>query len=300
MNQVELNVENLGTMGTVFASMLNGLGVLQLKTKVNTSVLEVAESGKMKLRPLEFNKPISKSVSKQKAHYYNLTVTEEDIKAGFVVHVKSPSSRFKVLKLDKMPSAAGKEPIIDIAIQADSELCENSNMAGIFFFDFSTYSVGPPPSAMTAKEDPESILFRRLDRLERRHTARILPGDHVFAVYGDNFLKSSTYTIEVLRQPDFEDTCSKIKVLEDELLKRKEILAKFETTFRAAKKSYEDQLQRFHGELQLLERVMLARDRLYAKLKVQGGEGGQGSATTSGGGASGGTTSGLGKLFGFG
>jgi curved DNA-binding protein CbpA len=101
LTNIELDISSMGTMNSVFASIFNRLGVLSVKTMVAASVLENAESGKAQLRPLTFGRPVTDRVDKNCAHYYNFTVTNENIEQGFCVWVKSPSSRFKVLMFEK-------------------------------------------------------------------------------------------------------------------------------------------------------------------------------------------------------
>lgn len=44
----------------------------------------------------------------------------------------------------------------------------------------------PKPSPLENAEDPEGILFKRLDSLEPREAVTLKPGTLLIAVYGDN------------------------------------------------------------------------------------------------------------------
>ena len=265
LSKVEIDISSLGTMGNVVASLFSQLGVLNVKSRVSQSVLDSAGSRDLKTTELKFNDPISSTVRKNSAHFYKVQVTREDVESGFCVFCKSPSSRFKVLLFHKGESRG--EEVSDIKIQEDSTLLgKQGNVAGIFFFDFPTYSLGQPPSTIATAKDPEAALFRRLETLEPRDTCSIQPGEHVFAVYGDNFLKSSTYTIELLRQADYKDEAMKIKVLEEELVKRRQIVCEFEQQYRQAQQQYQLALQRYEAESKHLDKVLGAREKQYGAL----------------------------------
>ena len=235
LTNVELDISSMGTMNSVFASLFSRLGVLSVKTMVASSVLENAESGKAQLRPLSFGTSVTDRVNKNCAHHYNLTITRENIDNGFCVWVKSPSSRFKVLMFEKREREAGDEddlPKLDMRLQEDSTQEQKHHVAGIFFFTFTTYNLGPPPSTLQCADNPEAALFRRLDDLERRENCSLTPGEYVFSVYGDNFLKASTYTIEALHEKDFKEETTKIRELESTLVKKREELVVFENAYR--------------------------------------------------------------------
>ena len=309
LTNVEIDLSSLNTVNSVFAAMFSRLGVLSVKTMVAPSVIANAESGDAELRPLSFGRPVTDRVDKNCAHYYNFTVTEGDIDKGFCVWVKSPSSRFKVLMFEKQENET-----LEIRIQEDSSKEMKQHVAGIFFFSFSTYNLGPPPSALQCADDPESTLFRRLDTLERRQSCSLHPGEYVFAVYGDNFLKASTYTIEVLHEKDFVQVTERIRALETSLLRKKEEVAAFESSYRHAKKNYEKAVLRFEEELKGMQGILAEREREYAKLCGQqtatavGSGGGAGGAAGGGldGAEGGGSTGqegtvmqGFRKMFGF-
>lgn len=44
----------------------------------------------------------------------------------------------------------------------------------------------PKPSALETADDPEAILFKRLDTMEPREAVTLKPGTLLIAVYGDN------------------------------------------------------------------------------------------------------------------
>ena len=62
-------------------------------------------------------------------------------------------------------------------------------VAGLYFLQFTTYSLGPKPTALETGHDPAAGLFRRLDSLTPREPVPLKPGTLVVGIYGDNFFK---------------------------------------------------------------------------------------------------------------
>lgn len=70
---------------------------MPIKTTVSATVLEEALNGMVTIRPLPLGQPLFKKVERQCAHFYSVTITEEEAKAGLVCRVQSSDkSKFKV------------------------------------------------------------------------------------------------------------------------------------------------------------------------------------------------------------
>ncbi|CAA2969937.1 Hypothetical predicted protein [Olea europaea subsp. europaea] len=96
--ELELDLSSLGAVNTMFAALFSKLGV-PIKTTVSATVLEEALNGVVTIRPLPLGQPLCRKVEKQCAHFYSVTITEEETKGGFVCRVCSPEkSKFKVCK----------------------------------------------------------------------------------------------------------------------------------------------------------------------------------------------------------
>ncbi|KAJ6721828.1 DNAJ DOMAIN (PROKARYOTIC HEAT SHOCK PROTEIN) [Salix viminalis] len=94
--ELELDLSSLGAVNTMFAALFSKLGV-PIKTTISATVLEEALNGVVDIRPLSLGEPISRKVERQCAHFYSVTITEEEAKAGFVCRVQSSDkSKFKV------------------------------------------------------------------------------------------------------------------------------------------------------------------------------------------------------------
>nr|DAD34684.1 TPA_asm: hypothetical protein HUJ06_005324 [Nelumbo nucifera] len=94
--ELELDLSSLGAVNTMFAALFSKLGV-PIKTTVSATILEEALNGLVTIRPLQLGQPLFKKVEKQCAHFYSVTITEQEAQAGFVCRVQSPDkSKFKV------------------------------------------------------------------------------------------------------------------------------------------------------------------------------------------------------------
>ncbi|KAL6013611.1 Chaperone protein dnaJ 16 [Asimina triloba] len=95
-HELELDLSSLGAVNTMFAALFSKLGV-PIKTTVSATILEEALNGAVTVRPLQLGQPLFRKVEKQCAHFYSVTLTEEQAQAGFVCRVLSTDrSKFKV------------------------------------------------------------------------------------------------------------------------------------------------------------------------------------------------------------
>ncbi|KAJ6430465.1 hypothetical protein OIU84_021794 [Salix udensis] len=93
--ELELDLSRLGAVNTIFAALFSKLGI-PIKTVVSATVLEEALNCVVDIRPLPLGVPICRKVEKQCAHFYSVTITEEEARDGFVCRVQSSDkSKFK-------------------------------------------------------------------------------------------------------------------------------------------------------------------------------------------------------------
>lgn len=102
---MEIDLSNLSTVNSMFAALFSKLGV-PIKTTVSATVLEEALNGTVTVRPLPLETSFSGKVEKQNAHFFGVTINDEQAQAGLVVRVTSAShSKFKLLYFEQ--EAAG-------------------------------------------------------------------------------------------------------------------------------------------------------------------------------------------------
>ncbi|KAL8112171.1 hypothetical protein AgCh_019754 [Apium graveolens] len=242
---MEIDLSNLGTVNTVFAALFSKLGV-PIKTTISANVLEEAMSGTVTVRPLPVGSSVSGKVEKQCAHFFGITISEEQAEAGLVVRVTSAAqSKFKLLYFEQDANGG-----YGLALQEDSEKAGKVTAAGMYFLHFQVYRMDSTVNALAMAKDPEAAFFKRLEGLQPCEVSELKAGTHIFAVYGDNFFKTASYTIEALCTKSYEETTEKLKDIEAQILRKRNELRQFETEYRKALARYQEVTNRYSQEKQ--------------------------------------------------
>jgi hypothetical protein len=106
-----------------------------IKTSVSATILEEALNGRVSVDPLVLGQAVSKKVEKQCAHFYAVTISEEEVSAGLVCRVESSSkSKFKLLYFDQEANSG-----LSLALQEDSKRTGKITSAGMYFLGFPVY-----------------------------------------------------------------------------------------------------------------------------------------------------------------
>lgn len=256
---MEIDLSNLGTVNTMFAALFSKLGV-PIKTTVSPNVLEEALSGTVTVRPLPIGTSVSGKVDKQCAHFFGITINEEQTQSGIVVRVSSASqSKFKLLYFEQDANAG-----YGLALQEDSEKTGKVTSAGMYFLHFQVYRLDTTVNTLAMAKDPEAAFFKRLEGLQPCEISELKPGTHIFAVYGDNFFKPASYTIEALCAKSYEDTTQKLKDVEAEILKKRNELRLFETEYRKALARFQEVTNRYGQEKQAVDELLKQREDIHS------------------------------------
>ncbi|PON46564.1 Terminal organelle assembly protein [Parasponia andersonii] len=259
--ELELDLSSLGTVNTMFAALFSKLGV-PIKTTVAATVLEEALTGSVTVRPLPLGQPISRKVEveKQCAHFYSVTITEEEAQAGFVCRVQSSDkSKFKLLYFDQEGSGG-----LSLAFQEGSAKTGKVTSAGMYFLCFPVYRLDQTVNSVTAAKDPDAAFFKKLDGFQPCEITELKAGTHVFAVYGDNFFKSVSYTIEALCAEPFVEEKDNLRAVEAEILTKRVELSKFETEYREVLAQFTEMTNRYAQEMQEIDNLLKQRNEIHA------------------------------------
>ncbi|KAF8040516.1 hypothetical protein BT93_B2672 [Corymbia citriodora subsp. variegata] len=257
--ELELDLSSLGAVNTMFAALFSKLGV-PIKTTVSATVLEEALNGMVTIRPLELGKPISKKVEKQCAHFYSVRITEEEARSGFVCQVQSSDkSKFKLLYFDREDNTG-----LSLALQEDGVKTGKTTSAGMFFLGFPVYRLDQTVNSMTTAKDPDAALFKKLDGFQPCEITELKAGEHVFAVYGDNFFKSASYTIEALCAAPFVEEKEHLRAVEAQILTKRAELSKFETEYREVLAQFTEMTSRYAQEMQAIDELLKQRNEIHA------------------------------------
>ncbi|XP_008797633.1 chaperone protein dnaJ 15-like [Phoenix dactylifera] len=256
---MEIDLSNLGTVNTMFAALFSKLGV-PIKTTVSATVLEEALNGTVTVRPLPIGTSVNGKVDKQCAQFFGVTINDEQAQAGIVIRVTSAAqSKFKLLYFEQEANGG-----YGLALQEDSEKTGKVTSAGMYFLHFQVYRMDSTMNALAMAKDPEAAFFKRLEGLQPCEVSELKPGTHIFAVYGDNFFKPATYTIESMCSKSYEDTTQKLKEIEAQILSKRNDLRLFETEYRKALARFQEVTNRYSQEKQSVDELLKQRDSIHS------------------------------------
>ncbi|GAV59983.1 DnaJ domain-containing protein [Cephalotus follicularis] len=260
---MEIDLSNLGTVNTMFAALFSKLGV-PIKTTVSANVLEEALNGTVTVRPLPIGTSVSGKVEKQCAHFFGVTINEQQADSGIVVRVTSTAqSKFKLLYFEQDANGG-----YGLALQEESEKTGKITSAGMYFLHFQVYRLDSTMNALAIAKDPDSGFFKKLEGLQPCEVSELKAGTHIFAIYGDNFFKTATYTIEALCAKSYEDTTEKLKEIEAQILRKRNELRQFETEYRQALARFQEVTNRYSQEKQSVDELLKQRDSIHASFTV--------------------------------
>ncbi|KAJ6854125.1 chaperone protein dnaJ 15 [Iris pallida] len=274
---MEIDLSNLGTVNTMFAALFSKLGV-PIKTTISATVLEEALNGTVTVRPLPLGTSFSGKVDKQCAHFFGVTISDQQAQAGIVVRVTSTAqSKFKLLYFEQEENGG-----YGLALQEDSEKTGKVTSAGMYFLHFQVYRMESAINALAMAKDPDNYFFKRLEGLQPCEVSELKPGTHIFAVYGDNFFKPATYIIEAICAKSFEDTTEKLKEVEAQILLKRNDLRQFETEYRKALAQFQEVTNRYSQEKQSVDELLKQRDSIHASFTIARNVNSNGGSTGAG------------------
>ncbi|KAH7426840.1 hypothetical protein KP509_10G019600 [Ceratopteris richardii] len=254
---MELDLSNLGTVNTMFAALFSKLGV-PIKTTISANVLEEAINGTVTIRPLPLGRAFHDKVEKQGAHFYGVSISESQAEAGIVVRVVSTAqSKFKLLYFEQEETGS-----LELCLQEDSTKSGNVTSAGMYFLHFQVYRLDTTVNAMAMAKDPDTAFFKRLEGLEPCEVVSLKGGTHVFAVYGDNFFKSASYTIEAICAQDFNDARERLKEVEAKMHQKQNELREFESEYREVLSRFQAVTSRYTQEKGELDELLKQRESI--------------------------------------
>ncbi|ERN16797.1 hypothetical protein AMTRI_Chr02g263990 [Amborella trichopoda] len=260
---MEIDLSNLGTMNTMFAALFSKLGV-PIKTTISATILEEALNGTVNIRPLPLGSSFSGKVEKQSAQFFSVTINDQQAEAGIVVRVTSATqSKFKLLYFEREANGG-----YGLALQEDSEKTGRVTSAGMYFLHFQVYRLDSTVNALAMAKDPDAASFKRLEGLKPCEISELKAGTHIFAVYGDNFFKSGTYTIEALCAKAFKETTEKLKDVEAKILTKRNELREFECEYRKALAQFQQVMKRYTEEKQAVDELLKLRDKIQSSFSM--------------------------------
>ncbi|XP_057820599.2 chaperone protein dnaJ 16 [Cryptomeria japonica] len=257
--ELELDLSSLGAVNTMFAALFSKLGV-PIKTTVSATILEEALTGTVTIRPLTLGQPVHRRVEKQCAHFYSVTITETEAEAGLVIRVtSSDKSKFKLLYFEQEENGG-----LSLALQEESAKTGKVTSAGMYFLRFQVFRLDTTANSIAVARDPEAAFFKRLDGFQPCELSELKAGMHVFAVYGDNFFKSASYTIEAVSAGPFVEEKEELQKVEAQILTKRVELSKFESEYKEVLAQFTEMTARYSQEMQFIDELLKKREAIHA------------------------------------
>ncbi|KAG5604338.1 hypothetical protein H5410_025830 [Solanum commersonii] len=256
---LELDLSSLGTVNTMFAALFSKLGV-PIKTTVSATVLEEALNGSVSIQPLPLGQPLCKKKGSER---------------GLVCRVHSrEKSKFKLLYFDQEENGGLSLALqyfinisckfIETSLQEDSSKTGKVTSAGMYFLGFPVYHMDQTQTSAAATKDPDSAFFKKLDGFQPCEITELKAGTHVFAIYGDNFFRSVSYTIEVVCAEPFTEEKENLRAVEAQILSKRVELSKFETEYREVLTQFTEMTSRYAQEMLAIDELLKDRNEIHA------------------------------------
>lgn len=239
-------------------------------------------------------------MERQCGHFFRLKITEADLRDGIIISCQSNrSDKFKVIVFDNEGQVTNIE---------DSRRKRHCSEANLYVVPFGRYNTTETPSISTLmrhfrEEIPPA--FMMLDTFVK-DVKSLLPGTHLFCVYGDNWFQSVKYNLKcVVAISPKEDCVEKIKDSEKKLQEKKQHLENFQPDFCEVKKKYEEACKKLETDITETVELMEEREKAYNDYIARSSQkyshvppSKQHNGGAAGGGGQG-LLGGIGKLFGY-
>lgn len=262
-----VDVESMGGFGRVVGALFTKIG-MPIPTQISQTVLSAARdlcdarnnsTQLPQVTQMVFGMERHAKVDKQDAHFYKLQVDKDRESVVFMCRSAS-KSKFKLVLFDhhgavRMVQESVKKPrctAADMYLSSTVELMDlNPEMW---------------PGANSDSELPE--IFSKLSLFEVRRTVPLEKGEHLFCVYGDNWLSAVKYSIKCLKIDEQSPALRSIQQSEHELVGIKHDLDALQKEYAAAKKAFEEVCARVEAKQIRTEELLQEREQSYESFLV--------------------------------
>ncbi|RLN62023.1 hypothetical protein BBJ28_00026621 [Nothophytophthora sp. Chile5] len=261
-----VDVEAMGGFGRVVGALFTKIG-MPIPTQISQTVLSAARdlcderNNSTQLPPVTqmvFGLERHAKVDKQDAHFYRLQVDKDRESVVFMCR-SATKSKFKLVLFDahgavRMVQESIKKPRCTAADMYLSSTVELMDLNEIW------------PGASNDSELPE--IFSKLSLFEVRRTVPLEKGEHLFCVYGDNWLSAVKYSIKCMKIDEQAPALRSIQQSEHELVGIKQDLDVLQKEYAAAKKVFEDVCARVEAKQSRTEELLQEREQAYEAFLV--------------------------------
>lgn len=263
-----VDVEAMGGLGRVVGALFTKIG-MPIPTQISQSVLSAARDlcdernhavQKVPVTQMVFGLERHSKVDKQDAHFYRIRIDKPRESVVFTCRSLT-KSKFKLVLFDahgavRMVQESIKKPrctAADMYLSSSIELMDLNEMW---------------PANFGANDSELPEIFSKLSLFEVRRTVPLEQGDHLFCVYGDNWLSAVKYSIKCMKIDESAPALKSIQQTENELVTIKQELDVLQKEYVAAKKAFEDVLGRVQATEQRTEELLQLREQSYEAFLV--------------------------------
>lgn len=272
-----VNVEDLGTVGRLFGALVSKAGIpvpTEITQKVLTAAMHIGSGVTHvpgfelpKVETLLWGQTVSGTVERQCAHFFRITVTDADLANGVIISTSSTGNdKFKVVFFDNQ----GHVTMVE---ESQVSTRKRKSEANMFVVPFGRYNLSEtmPLSMMKRLDEEVPPVFMILDTFDK-DVKSLLPGTHLFCVYGDNWFQSVRYQLRCLvAVPTSTDCVVSIQEHETKLNDKKKHLENFQTEFCDVKKKYEEACKKLEEDITETVELIQERDQAYSDYIEQSG-----------------------------
>ncbi|KAH8479366.1 hypothetical protein H0E87_031651 [Populus deltoides] len=138
----------------------------------------------------------------------------------------------------------------------------------MYFLCFPVYRLDHTVNSIAAAKDADAAFFKKLDGFQPCEISELKAGTHVFGVYGDNFFKSASYSIEALCAAPFMEEKANLRAVEAEILGKRVEISKFETEYREVLAQFTEMTSRYAQEMQAIDELLRQRNEIHASYTI--------------------------------
>jgi len=270
-----VNVEDIGTVGRLFGALVSKAGIpvpTEISQKVLTAAMHIGKGNTHvpgfevpKVETLLWGQTVSGTVDRQAAHFFRITITEQDLSNGVIIACSSTGNdKFKVVFFDTEGH---------VTMQEESQQRKRKSEANMYVVPFPHYNLSEsmPLSMMKRLDEEVPPVFMILDTYDK-DIKNLLPGTHLFCVYGDNWFQAVKYQLRcMVAVPQSSDCVVSIQENERKLAEKKRHLENFQSEFCEAKKKYEEACKKLEEDITETIELIQARDTAYTDYIEQSG-----------------------------
>lgn len=267
-----INVEEMGTVGRLFGALISKAGI-PVPTEITQKVLTAAQyigAGQtfvpgFEIPPvtdLVWGQTASGTVERQTAHFYRLSINQHDLQqSGVIINCRSVDNqdKFKVVFFDNQGH---------VTLVEESQRRKGHSEAVMYLVPYGRYNLAEslmPLHMMKKLDDDVPPVFMILDTYDK-DVKHLLPGTHLFCIYGDNWFQSVKYSLRpVVAIPPQSACVQTIRTSEEKLAEKKLHLETFQSEFIDIKKKYEVACKRLEGDIKETVELIQEREKAYSE-----------------------------------